>query len=35
MICTPTFESFVGIDVAKESFEMFCLATDTGLTVGL
>ena len=29
----PTFESFVGIDVAKESFEMFCLATDTGLTL--
>jgi transposase len=28
-----TFESFVGIDVAKESFEVFFLATDTGLNL--
>jgi len=28
-----SFESFVGIDVAKENFEVFFLATDTGLNL--
>lgn len=28
-----TFESFVGIDIAKEKFDVFFMATDTGLTV--